>query len=244
MAQVKNIKEQIGFLIELQVLDCQIYTLNREKDGFPAQIKTIEAALEKKKIGIKQAEDNLKNLQVKLKEKEITIQQKEEQIKKLQGQLYQLKTNKDYTAMSTEIGGIKADNSVIEEEMLKLMDEIDIGKKKIKGEKELFEKETEASQKEKNVVDARIKEINSNLSELSAKRGDIDPKVDKQLLARYERVLKNRDGIGMGQVVDGICGGCHMNLPPQVISEVKIRETVMVCGSCSRILYMDENVAV
>ncbi len=70
MDQAKTIKEQIGFLIELQVVDREIYALTREKDDMPERIKAISQALEGKKIGIKEAGENLKILQVKLKDKE------------------------------------------------------------------------------------------------------------------------------------------------------------------------------
>jgi len=241
LAEAKTIKEQIGLLIQLQVVDGEIYTLNNEKSKGPDKIKAIEQALEAKKTGIKQAEDNLKGLQVKLKDKEVTLQQKEGEVKKFETQLFQIKTNKEYTAMLTQISGIKADNSLTEEEIIKLMDEIDKAKKKIGEEKELFKKEETSSQKEKDTINARVKEINSRLSELSTKREAIAPNIDKQIIARYERVLHNRDGLGMVPIEDGSCGGCNMNLPPQVISDAKLREDIIVCGSCSRILYIDEN---
>lgn len=241
MIQQKSVKEQIELLIKLQVMDGEIYALETEKKDAPEKIKAIEDNLQTKKTGIKEAEENLKSLQVKLKEKEITLQQKEEQIKKLQGQLYLIKTNKEYTAMLTEVGGIKADNSIIEEEVIKMMDETDAGKKKIAEEKELFKKEEANAQKEKGVINNRVKEIDVRLSELFAKRENVTPGIEKQNLARYERVLKNKEGLGLVSIVDGACGGCHMNLPPQVISDTKLRENIITCGSCSRILYMDDN---
>lgn len=244
MSETKSVKEQIGFLIELQVIDSEIYALNKEKKEMPEHIKTIEDALESKKTGIKQAGEDLKTLQVKLKDSEVSLQQKEGQIQKLQTQLYQLKTNKEYTAMLTEIEGIKADNSLVEEESIKLMDAIDAAKKKILEEKELFKKEEADAGKEKVVVNARLKEIEARLTHLSADREKITLNIAKQTLARYERVLKNKDGLGLVNVQDGACGGCHMNLPPQIISDVKIRENVIVCGSCSRILYIGENVEI
>ena len=244
MSETRSVKEQIGFLIELQVIDSEIYALNKEKKEMPEHIKAIEGSLESKKTGIKQAEEDLKALQVKLKDSEVSLQQKEEQIKKLQTQLYQLKTNKEYTTMLTEIEGIKADNSIVEEEIIKLMDAIDAAKKKILEEKELFKKEEADAGKEKGIVSARLKEIEVRLTHLSTEREKIAPNIAKQALARYERVLKNREGLGLVNVQDGACGGCHMNLPPQIISDVKIRENVIVCGSCSRILYMDENVEI
>ncbi|MFA4991534.1 MAG: C4-type zinc ribbon domain-containing protein [Candidatus Omnitrophota bacterium] len=241
MEQAKTIKEQIGILIQLQAVDSEIYTFTKEKNSAPIKLKAIEDSLESKKAGIKQAEENLKTLQVKLKEKEVVLQQKEEQIQKLQNQLFQLKTNKDYSAMLTEIGGIKADDSLIEEDIIRLMDDIEAAKKKIAEEKDIFKKEEAGSQKEKEQIGLRVKEIDSRLAELSAKRAGMAPGIEKQVMAKYERVLKNKDGLGLVEIEGDSCGGCHMNLPPQVISEVKLREDIIICGSCSRILYIDDN---
>ena len=170
MGQAKTVKEQIGLLIGLQVIDKEIYVLTAENKNIPEELKAIKEALETKKTGIKQAEEKLKSLQVALKDKEINLQQKEEQIKKLQTQLYQLKTNKEYSTMLAEIEGIKADNSTLEEGIIKLMDEIEMAKKKIAEEKELFKKEEANAQKRKDTINAREKEINAKLSDLSVQR--------------------------------------------------------------------------
>ena|SRR3989338_902695 len=240
----KPIKEQIGLLIGLQAIDSQIYALNKEKASIPGRLKSIDEALESEKTSIKQAEENLKNLQLKLKEKEIGLQQKEEQIKKLQGQLYTLKTNKEYSTMLTEIEGVKADNSLIEEDIIKLMDETELAKKKISEEKELFKAEELKAQKEKELIDIKAREIETGLSALNEQRAAIIPSIEKHVISRYERILKNKDGLAIVNVENGSCGGCHMNLPPQVVSDVKMREDIVVCDSCLRMLYIEDHVEI
>ena len=36
------------------------------------------------------------------------------------------------------------------------------------------------------------------------------------------------------------CGGCNMNLPPQVINEIMMKKNLIFCESCARILYIEE----
>jgi len=240
----KSIKEQIGFLIGLQVIDAQIYYLSKEKASMPGYLKSIDEMLERKKTGIKQAEDNLKNTQLKLKEKEGGLQQKEDQIRKLQGQLYTLKTNKEYSTMLSEIEGIKTDNSLIEEDIIKFMDEIELAKKRIIEEKELFKTEESAALKEKEAIYLKAKEVDARLLELNEKRNGIVPNIEKQVILRYEKILKNKDGLAIVHIEDGSCGGCHMNLPPQVVSDAKLKEDIIICGSCLRILYIEDNVEI
>jgi len=244
LGETKSIKGQIEFLIKLQVLDKELYTLNSEKEDIPLKIKAIDEALGSKKQGMKQAEADLKGLQMKLKDREVALQQKEDQVKKLELQLYQLKSNKEYSAMLAEIGGFKADNSLVEEEILRLMDDIDAAKRKLAGEKEGFAREGIDADKKKDEIRKKEKEIDSRISGLSDRRQGLLPNVDRQILARYEKLLKKWGGLAIVPVQEGACGGCHMNLPPQVVSEAKLKEDIIVCGSCSRILYIDDNVEI
>ncbi len=146
--------------------------------------------------------------------------------------------------MLTEIGGIKADDSLVEEEIIKLMDEIEIARKEITREKDLFKKEEQDVQGEKDRIREREKEVDSRLLELSAQREKIVPGIEVKILTRYEKVLKNREGLAIVPVEGGACKGCHMNLPPQVVSEAKLKEDIIACGSCSRILYVDDDVEI
>ena len=62
---------------------------------------------------------------------------------------------------------------------------------------------------------------------------DIDPRV----LANYEKILDAKDGLAMVPIVEDTCGGCHMQLPPQVINEIRLKNEIIYCQICSRILY-------
>jgi hypothetical protein len=72
---------------------------------------------------------------------------------------------------------------------------------------------------------------------LSGRRQTLIPEVDPKLLSFYERILVGREGLGMVLIDDTSCLGCHMQLPPQVINEVRLREKMVTCENCSRILY-------
>ena len=64
------------------------------------------------------------------------METREKEIKKYQTQLYQIKTNKEYMSLQKEIEGLKADNSVLEDDILESMERIDKLKAEIAEEKE------------------------------------------------------------------------------------------------------------
>ena len=232
-------EEQIKMLIELQTLDSEIFDKKRFLESIPEKLKEFNKILEEKSANLKNLEDESKNVQVKHKEKEVDLKTKEETIKKHQGQLYQIKTNKEYTALEKEIGSVKADVSLLEEEILNLLDQVDQIKKDVAKEKDMLDDEKKKIQEEKQRIETEKKAVEEEFNNLNNKRKEFTGKIDKNTLSKYERILKNRSGLAMVPVVADACGGCNMNLPPQVINEAKLKKGLTFCGNCARILYSE-----
>lgn len=238
-----NIAEQTGLLIGLQALDTQIYKMESEKELKPEEISSLKDSLEQKQSGIKDAEVQLKGIQLKHKEKEIMLGTKEEQVKKLQTQLNLIKTNKEYATMVGEIESHKADNSLLEEEIINFMDSIDEAKVRLDQEKQKFTEESKNIDTQVKEIEQQIRSIDAAIAELKKKREELTPLVDKKFLNEYERILIGKDGQAMAEVVNSNCGGCYMQLPPQVINEINMKEKVIYCENCQRILYIKDEKA-
>jgi len=133
-----DLKEQINYLIKLQAVDTQIYQLQQEKQNIPLKLKELEEEFTKKKENLSHLEKKGLDLQKQGKEKELDLASKEEDGRKLQTQLYQIKTNKEYTAKLKEIEAAKADVSVLEDAILVLLEETDKLKNEINNEKQFL----------------------------------------------------------------------------------------------------------
>jgi len=237
---VANMEEQIRVLIELQGVDGEIFDKKRILAGVPGRIKVLDDELSAKSEKLKALEEESKKIQLSHKEKEMELKTKEETIKKQQSQLYQIKTNQEYTALQKEIGSAKADASVLEEEIINLLDGVDEIKKNIAKERETLEAEKVKTQQEKKRIEEEKKAAEAECAGLNEKRAEFTGKVDKNILSKYERILHKKDGLAMVPIVSDCCGGCNMNLPPQVINEAKLKKDLTVCGNCARILYAKE----
>lgn len=232
-----TVNEQIKILVELQKIDAGIYRLRKDLSTHPELQKQSAAEFEKKKTRMKAAEDALKALQLKQKQKESDLASREDKILKLQGQLYQLKNNKEYSAMDHEIKGHKADKSLLEEEILKILDAADQAKADLAKEKEALTKEEKAHQAELDQLKKVSAELMAGIAAEEEKRKSYVPNIEPRLLSQYERILKSREGLALVPVVNNSCGGCHLGLPPQVVNETQQHEKMIVCESCARILY-------
>ncbi len=237
MSEKISLADEIKRLIELQQLDGEIFRIKGELEAMPEKLKEFSAIIKEKESIYITSEEKSKKLKVQQKEKEIELQTKEEAIKKHQTQLYQLKTNKEYTAMEKEIASLKADNSILEEGIIKLLDETDAVEKEITENKKIYEQEKSRIESEKKKVEQEKIQFETELKNIESQRSEFVKNIDKDILSKYERILQAKDGLALVPVVLDACDGCNMNLPPQVINEVKLKNDLIFCGNCSRILY-------
>ena len=235
-----NLEEQIKLLVELQGLDTQIFKLEDELRQIPLDVKRLEDEFKEATTSLKELEGRIKTIQVKRKEKELDLESKEGAIKKLQTQLYQVKTNKEYAAMQQEIERAKADKSNVEDDIIKYLDELDVENKKLAQEKEALTSEENKMNSEKVRLAGEEKEKTSRLTGLKEQRKTLAERVDKGMLSKYEKILKSKNGLAMAAVKGDACQGCFRVMPPQVINEINMKQELIFCGNCARILYSEE----
>lgn len=232
-----SIREQLLAFVELQKIDHELYKLRKELSEFPALQKKAEEEFSRKKAAVKVAEDEQKAAQLKQKEKEMDLGSKEEKIKKLQSQLYSLKTNKEYQAMEMEIKGLKADDSLLEEDILRLFDAVEIAKTKVAAERAKVAEEEKKLKAGLEVLAKKQADIQARISALESRRKEQIPHADPKLLPQYERILQKREGLALVPVKNNSCGGCHMEFPAQMVHEIQMQDKIIICESCARIIY-------
>lgn len=237
----QNLKDQIKKLIDLQVVDEEIFRFKRELRDKPAELEALKTEFESKKSRLKALEDKLKTVQVALKEQELELKSKEDGIARADASLALLKTNKEYQARLLEIENLKADKSIVEEKILLGFDEVEAARKAMDAEKAVvaqYEKEYNARKKQ---VDDDVAVINDQMKVKQSQRLRLTPDIRPDYLGRYERILNNKDGLAIVKVVDHTCGGCFMHLTEQVLNELKKYEQIHSCDMCARILYLPDD---
>ncbi len=238
-----DIHEQLKTLIELQAIDKQLYDVRRAREAKPVRIAQLRAAHEAQTQQVKAAEAELKTLQLKRAGMEGDLAAKEGGVKKLQMQLYQVKTNRDYTTLQHEIAGVKADNSVLEEEILTVMEKLDQQQSVVAAARETLKAEAAKLQQAIAVIEREMGELDASIATFQTQRQVMTPRVDPKTLSRYERILDKKEGLGLVpvNVRQEACAGCHMNIPPQTINEIRLKERLIACESCARLLYYPED---
>ncbi len=236
-----GLENDIKLLIQVQELDAQIQNLDTEIKRIPEEMDAHYRSFKAKKDELTVLESELVEIQKNRKLKEVELDSGTEEIKKYKTQQTSVKTNKEYTSLQHEIEQIQEKNSILEDEILSLMEQSDTAHENIEKKAEEIKLENGKLEREEQENKKKIARFEQELQKRQKERKNLVITVDSAIVAKYERIRDLKNGIGIVNISDGTCGGCHMELPPQIINDAKTGNGITVCERCSRILYVAES---
>lgn len=232
--------EDLKLLAQLQALDSQIDEREEKKAQLPKRLIPFKEEVEKIDQKLQEAKGELEDLQKKRRHEERELEAREIELKKYQRQLYEVKDNKAYTALEEEIALTKEKNSQSEEKVLESLEIEEEKAKKIKEIEKRLEEEKKILSREEKKAKGEIKVLDEEIAKVALTRQEMVGGISPHSLSRYEKLRQGKGGLAIVPLEGSSCGGCHMNLPPQIVSEVKKGKRFVTCENCNRILYWKE----
>lgn len=232
---------QLQTLIELQGFDGKIAGLEAEAARLPRQIEAIQSALAEARKTVETVKGKLDATKKELRSKEKDLEVANVKRQKLEGRLYEVKTNKEYSAVLLEIEEAKQEKAQTEEAILNLMEMQERLGVDIKDAEQRFKTREEQGRQDEAVVRKKLAAVEQELDVLRTERRSRARELPAGLLASYERISKARGGVAVAAVsVAGVCGGCRVSIRPQAMQELRSAAGLMVCESCGRYLHWQE----
>lgn len=232
---------QLQYLINLQKFDLRIFQIQDQLRKAPELLKFAESPLQDILARLQVLKNTGESLVKQRRSSERELATQEEQLQKIRNRLSELKTNKEYQAHLFEIELARKKKDSIEENVLEMMERVEQNEQAVK---ELEEQTTEAQKvfdTEKARLETHFANLANELADLDGQQTTLSVLVDKPLLVRYNRLKTMRKGYAVAQLREGACGGCQLQLPPQLIANVKRGDELMDCSYCHRILYMAQH---
>ncbi|MFO7535482.1 MAG: C4-type zinc ribbon domain-containing protein [Kiritimatiellia bacterium] len=227
----------IDKLLELQERDIRISQIERELRDNPARKEQMLSRMGDSKTALQEARDKLKVQQSRIKGYDLEIESRREKIKKLLTDQGSLKSNKEYQAMTGQIRAVELEINKIEDQILGIWDLAEAHAAEVKAKENDLKGEDSVVQQDVMGLDARIAELQKELDGLKAERQALAAGVDSRWLVVYERIMAKKKDKALVEVTDGVCGGCHMSLPPYQKHEARKRADIITCTFCGRMLY-------
>ncbi len=208
----------------------ELIHIEPERQTLKAKAAGAQAALEHAKLRVKQLESERKEL-------ELEVEAKKELISKYANQQFQTRKNEEYRALQHEIDMCKEAIFKIEDQELELMEQGEAAQREVV-------RATQAANDARKLMDEQVAQLSARegnlkkeLAELEVNREELASAVDESARGRYDRLVRNKGENVVVGIQHGVCGGCHMKVPPQLLVMCQAEKEVVTCSNCGRILY-------
>jgi predicted nucleic acid-binding Zn-ribbon protein len=233
------VPSELNALIQLQEHDSRLARLEAEAGRLPKRIEAIRASVAEAHAAVDAAkvkvDSTRKNLRAKEKDLDVVAAKRS----KADAHLWEVKTNKEYSAVLVEIEDIKQEKARTEEEILALMEMQERLAAEIRDAEARLRTREEQGNQDEGRVRQQLSAVEAELAAVREERVALARDVPPGILADYERILKARGGLAIAPVTTGVCGGCRVTIRPQALQELR-GATLMRCESCGRYLYYSE----
>lgn len=232
--------EEISELTLLQEIDHQI-------DGIDSEIQEEQNALDDKSNDLTERESTIAALSGKIetleqerRTLEAEIADEMVHVKERQSKMMQVQTGREQTALLKEIEDGKKSVKEKEDKTVAILEEVEQLTAEILENKNLFKAETELLQEKTEKVKKAITAINKRKKTQEGKRAKQAKTIKAPLLRKYDKLRQHRNGLGVVNVLDGVCQGCFMAIPPQQYNLLLRGDKLFDCPTCQRIMYHED----
>jgi predicted nucleic acid-binding Zn-ribbon protein len=232
-----KLREQIEILASLQDIDRGIKSKMQIKGALLAELEKWNEQLEAKKVEVDAARKDWLERDKLRQDKERTLQEESAKAVEKRMRMTRIKNIKELQALQREIDQSKQNNAVIEEDLIKLMEELEGYSANVKLKEEELRGLEEQWGAKRSEIEAQLAQTEQAVADVSKSRQDLAARLAADLIGRYELIFSRRGGTAVVEVLGGICQGCYMNIPPQLYNEIMKADRLHLCPSCNRILY-------
>ncbi len=229
--------EHIEQLIDLQSIDLEIDTIDNnikaEQNALDARI----TALAVREENIAKLVERIAALDKQKRELEAEASDRMSHVKDRQSKMMQVQTGREQTALLKEIEDGKKSVKENEEKIVALMEETETLIANVEEEKNLLKGEKALVAEEREKVRSAIESINKSKKTKEVERQNQAQIVDQRLLRKYDTLRNRRNGLAVVNVIQGVCQGCYMAIPPQKYNMLLKGDKLLDCPSCQRIIY-------
>lgn len=239
---MSSLREKLKALEELQQIDLEAGEVKGALDALPARRAALDANVLEARKAYDDEKARLEGNERERRQLESLLALERDKVKKWEGRLGDIKTPREYAALSREIDISKKTNDTQSEQIRTLAAQAAEVQKALEQKGEALAEREEATQADVQAIDAAHAAAEQKLRELEGRRGEAAKRVDPGLLAKYENIKKRRAGVAVAPVVGMTCRGCHRNIPPQLAITLQRADSIETCPSCHRIIYSSEAV--
>jgi predicted nucleic acid-binding Zn-ribbon protein len=230
---------ELDKLIDLQKTDTRLRQLKRSLDTADERRASIEQEFEQHAFSIREIQNRRDELKAQRAELEKQIADNRTYLERADRNLKHAQNSKEYETAMRETDALQKQIAAFETQVVESMEASEGVDKELEERAEEINSLDEKRAAALAEFDASLKTDRAEFEKQTKHRHEVFVTLPAQLASVYNRLaVRSRDGIAVAEVVNSSCSACYMQLRPQVMVNVKKGDEIILCESCSRILYM------
>jgi len=224
-------------LAALQNVDTELRALRLELSALGGAAAELKTAVGTKRSVTQAKRQEMAELERQRRDYEARLADEEEKTKDRRMRMQRIRNEKELAALRREVEVSRELSTQLEESLLRLLDGADAKVNDLKAlEDDLGVAEQQLGEREREHAE-RTQALAADLERLTAERTRLAEEVEESLRRRYELIFERKGGLAVVEVrKDGNCAGCHMRVPPQLITQIHRNSDIVFCPACQRIL--------
>ncbi len=228
----------INLLERVQRIDLEIEVIRKDEEAGRRGVEEGGAELKRMEDEMALISKEIEDLKVARSELEEKIRLNTEKIADDEKRLGEVTKEKQINALTKEINNARKATKLHEIELTAINEKIENNSEELKNRETLLIEKTEEAERVKVELEEKQKGWEEAIKEKQKERNDVTASLNPALLKKYETIRERRGGLGVVEVKDETCRGCHMNIPPQTyIQLMRGTEEIITCPHCHRMLF-------
>ena len=217
----------------------QLADLSERIVAGPKQVQAKQHGVDYLEGELANAQEAVKNAKMTADRKQLSLKSGESKIGDLETKLNTCSTNREYQALMEQIAADKMANSVLEDEILELLDRIEQFQANVVELKEKLVVSKAELEKTSQEVHAKVEVLQRDHDRLVEELGPAEAELPEDLLNDYNRNVGERGEDGLAAVDENVCQGCFTQVTPNTAADL-LMNRIIVCKSCGRLLYRSQ----
>ncbi len=230
-------EEQIRRLVYLQQIDNDIQQVKVQAEETPRRLAGIDLELQAARQTYETFLNKLEEVKKQRRDLEKEVEQYDQKIKKSRTKLMEVKNNKEYKAMLTEIDDLDKSKASQEDALLELMEQMEALTLQVREQKKVLDLKIVAGKTQKEEWEKAGEGYARELARFEEDRQKAAARVEDSHLKQYEFLRERLRGLALAEVRNAACMSCHMHIPHQLYNEIQRCDRIINCPNCLRILF-------
>jgi hypothetical protein len=231
------VQDVIDRLKTLQDVLSKKFRIEQEIKELPRTLSTKTELVNRMKKSYIEKNTKYDEVKARIRDLRTRMEEAERERERYEQQMDMIQTQREYEALDKEIREATEREQQLRKELQKEDKVLEEMSQELEREEGMIKEQEKELQEEQEKIETDTESKRQELAELEQEEQKLIPGLDEELLFKFERIIRSKEGEGIVPLKNGVCTGCQMILPNQFVNDVRKGQDILFCPYCSKIVF-------